>query len=325
MEFLNPTSFIVATTLTIELPSGSKPGDGTGFKFKASPDSKFSNTGWETTANRTYTFQANNANVTLDPVIPNITALKGPLTSDVKVLFQIHLPDGAENRYDHSLIPLDKVEFAILKGADKSMGSWQGNWTITDTVATDSLCVILNDKGINGDKVAGDHIWSAWVTFKAGTEQGATPYKYGVWYPGCSSITGASGAPLDDAAPSGQDMSYMIKQSSQPLEELDIWPTVVTSVRSLNGVVAKEYKLNQNYPNPFNPETTIRYSLKHAGLTQVEVYNILGEKVVTLVNGVQNAGTYEVKFSGNNLPSGIYFYSINTSEYRATKKMLLLK
>ena len=92
--------------------------------------------------------------------------------------------------------------------------------------------------------------------------------------------------------------------------------------------------LNQNYPNPFNPETSINYSIPVSGKVQLEVFDILGEKVTTLVNQYQQAGTYNIKFdiSKNSLPSGIYFYRINfqsegTSNniYSKTMKMICLK
>jgi len=92
------------------------------------------------------------------------------------------------------------------------------------------------------------------------------------------------------------------------------------------------YALHENYPNPFNPETTIKYQLPDAGQVRLEVYNMLGQVVKTLVdNQFQNAGRYTLQWdatnnSGQPLSSGVYFYRILAGgEYQSHKKMLLLK
>ncbi len=95
----------------------------------------------------------------------------------------------------------------------------------------------------------------------------------------------------------------------------------------------KEYKLSQNYPNPFNPNTTIKYSLPFDSNVKITVFSITGEKVKELINSVISEGSYTVEFNtfGEDLSSGIYFYTIEanavdkSSSYRETKKMILLK
>jgi hypothetical protein len=91
------------------------------------------------------------------------------------------------------------------------------------------------------------------------------------------------------------------------------------------GTAVKDYALRQNYPNPFNPTTTIAFDLPKAGLVRLEVYNILGQQVAMLVNGVMPSGTHQVNFNGANLTSGLYFYKIQAGEYTSIKKMMLLK
>ncbi len=86
-----------------------------------------------------------------------------------------------------------------------------------------------------------------------------------------------------------------------------------------------EYSLEQNYPNPFNPTTVITYSIPKASDVSLKVYNTIGEVVSTLVNGHQEAGKFNVTFNANNLPSGVYFYSIRADGYSSVKKMLLIK
>ncbi len=86
-----------------------------------------------------------------------------------------------------------------------------------------------------------------------------------------------------------------------------------------------EYSLEQNYPNPFNPTTTISYSIKKKGLVSLKVFDILGNKVKTIVNEEQESGNYKVQFNAYKIASGIYFYTLQAGEFISTKKMILLK
>ncbi len=95
--------------------------------------------------------------------------------------------------------------------------------------------------------------------------------------------------------------------------------------------VVREFKLEQNYPNPFskgegnNPSTVINFSIPKTANVLINVYNILGQKVTTLVNKRLAPGKYKTKFNGKNLSSGIYFYFMQSGDFTATKKMILLK
>jgi hypothetical protein len=83
--------------------------------------------------------------------------------------------------------------------------------------------------------------------------------------------------------------------------------------------------LGINYPNPFNPSTSITYDIVQPGPVSLVVYNIVGEKVATLVDELQISGNYEVTFDAGHLPSGLYFYQLTTVEFDATRKMMLVK
>lgn len=90
------------------------------------------------------------------------------------------------------------------------------------------------------------------------------------------------------------------------------------------------YALEQNYPNPFNPSTIISYSLPTPGNVSLDVFNVLGQKVVTLVDEYQAAGVYEQTWDGHNasgqtVSSGVYFYRVTSGNFVDTKKMMLLK
>lgn len=92
-----------------------------------------------------------------------------------------------------------------------------------------------------------------------------------------------------------------------------------------NNEVPKTYSLFQNYPNPFNPVTSIKFAVPNTGFVNLKVYDALGREVEVLVSERVNAGTYEIKFDASKYSSGIYFYSLETADYRETKKMMLIK
>jgi hypothetical protein len=99
----------------------------------------------------------------------------------------------------------------------------------------------------------------------------------------------------------------------------------VSSVNLSDSKTPESYSLYQNYPNPFNPATTIKYSIPTESFVNIKVYNLIGQQVAELVNEQQQTGNYQVSFDANNLPSGIYFYSIKAGNFAETKKMLLVK
>ena len=111
--------------------------------------------------------------------------------------------------------------------------------------------------------------------------------------------------------------------SNSPKPEED-GPQMVNAVKELPGT-PKVYSLAQNYPNPFNPSTMIRFSIAKQGLVTLKVYNLLGQEVATLLNSELKDGSYEVDFNGVKFSSGVYFYTIKSGSYVATKKMILLK
>ena len=101
----------------------------------------------------------------------------------------------------------------------------------------------------------------------------------------------------------------------------------LVSVNSIAGIVPDEFRLYQNYPNPFNPSTVIRYSIKENAFVKLKVYDVLGNEVATLVNQNQLRGSYNYQFSTVNyqLPSGIYYYKLESGDFSEVKKMILLK
>ncbi|HTY00464.1 MAG TPA: T9SS type A sorting domain-containing protein [Bacteroidota bacterium] len=85
------------------------------------------------------------------------------------------------------------------------------------------------------------------------------------------------------------------------------------------------FELKQNYPNPFNPSTVISFTIPKAGNVSLKVYNTLGEEVATLMNGYKTAQSFDVKFDGARLASGVYFYTLRFEDQSISKKMVLMK
>ncbi|MFQ5709534.1 MAG: T9SS type A sorting domain-containing protein, partial [bacterium] len=99
----------------------------------------------------------------------------------------------------------------------------------------------------------------------------------------------------------------------------------IVSVEQIVDTVPTTFDLKQNYPNPFNPSTTIEFDLRQTGHVTLSIYNLLGQKVATLVDEQLTPGSYKTTFDASRLTSGVYFYTLKAGSFRATKKMVLTK
>ncbi len=307
-------------------------GDSTAWKFKAYPDERFGNGGgYEVGENRYYHFVADSENTNvLAPVVPGLVIFAGELANSVNVLFQVNM-SNAVDFFTKQLIPANTIDFVGLKGSIKPLGNWGGSWVFSDTtdaptyVDTIRTLKPLNDQGLNGDKVAGDNVWSRTVTFPAGTPAGNTEFKFGMGYPGVEQNNSGSKY-LDNEMAQNVNHVFFLKDGPtiELLANFGI-QELVTGVVKDNNTIPNVYSLNQNYPNPFNPSTSIKYSVPSAQFVTLKVYNLLGQEVATLVNEVQNAGNYIARFDASSLSSGIYFYTLKAGNFTSTKKMILMK
>ncbi len=100
---------------------------------------------------------------------------------------------------------------------------------------------------------------------------------------------------------------------------------ITTGVTALEGNTPKVFSLSQNYPNPFNPMTQISYSIPQRGYLSLKVYNLRGEEVATIFEGVQLAGNHVVSFNGAELASGVYIYQLKANNFMEAKRLILLR
>ncbi len=138
----------------------------------------------------------------------------------------------------------------------------------------------------------------------------------------------------------GGEVDTVYNRVTAPITKTGVYAAftteVLTGVGENNGegesgsTLPKHFELQQNYPNPFNPTTVISYSLPRSAEVSIEIYNILGQRVRTFSQGLQNAGTHSVTWNarddhGKEVASGVYFYKITAGDFSTSKKMLLLK
>ncbi|RKX19893.1 MAG: hypothetical protein DRP35_06955 [Candidatus Zixiibacteriota bacterium] len=131
------------------------------------------------------------------------------------------------------------------------------------------------------------------------------------------------------------DSAYLIDEFDYSIQ-LDVIPggvksNIPTDIDDImNGDLPSQFKLCQNYPNPFNSETSIKFEIPKSTYVNLSIYNILGQKVVTLVDEILKIGSYSINWQSSNnsgfqVPSGIYFYKIRTDYNQSVKKMVLIK
>lgn len=103
------------------------------------------------------------------------------------------------------------------------------------------------------------------------------------------------------------------------------WKRLTVGIADNGTSMPLAYELRQNYPNPFNPSTVISYQLSAAGFVTLKVFDVLGREVATLVNEVHQPGAYTVRWNASQYPSGVYFYRLEAGDFRATRKLIVLK
>ncbi len=213
----------------------------------------------------------------------------------------------------------DAIEIPVEAGSNMSLGAISLRLTyptnlVTFEGATSGASVIANDQ--NG------HITIAWADLsggknpfnvKAGESLVTLKFK-----PTAEFKTGTQFSLSVD-----NDASEFAKEDGSVLSSASI------KVPSVEATVPTQFALKQNYPNPFNPSTTIEYDLPANGMVRLVIYNVLGQEVATLVNQMENAGSYKIVWNADNLASGMYIYRMTvesgSQKFTQVHRMMLLK
>jgi len=116
-------------------------------------------------------------------------------------------------------------------------------------------------------------------------------------------------------------------ENDEYTSQLGIWYSidVITTIDDFLKMTPKQFRLFQNYPNPFNPLTTIKYAVPKQAIVNIDLYNLLGQKVQTLVKGKKAPGVYEVKLQAARLASGLYIYRMYSADFHAVRRLIILK
>ena len=207
----------------------------------------------------------------------------------------IWIPDTYSHRilrYDVSPLPVELTSFTAIAQKQQVDLNW--------TTATET-----NNRGFEIQGKVDDNDWIV-IAFKNGngTTTKANSYSF-------TDIISSLNA---------TKLSYRLRQIDFNGQS-QLSPVVL-----VNNIIPLNYNVSQNFPNPFNPSTIIKYQIPQNSFVNLKVYNSLGQETATLVNGMVNAGNYEVQFNASNLSSGVYYYIIKAGDnFVQTRKMILMK
>ena len=200
----------------------------------------------------------------------------------------------------------------------------EGTWAGWGSSLMSDTNRVMYDDGTHGDATAGDTIYT--LTYMMSPDSGHTvgqECKFGI--NGGDNEGGEGGygnnhiVNIDDSQ--AESYLYIAFGSINPTFYSDWTYTPGVGVVDLPA----EFTLAQNYPNPFNPTTTITFAMPTSANVKLNVFDMAGRHVKTLVNGYVNAGSYDVNFDASNLASGVYFYRLTSDNVNIVKKMVLMK
>ena len=236
---------------------------------------------------------------TMQYFYPNITM---SAESDGTMWFAISGMSDYGYSADSSIIPLD-IDVFMAKSTDNGL-HWSEAENVTETETTGEL----TDLGYPSEAKleAGLHIASQGMDESVGVF-------YQMMDPNVNTIVDNDG--YEDYK---QWVYVGVYENDWVYED-------TTSVGIDKDLTPKDFTLNQNYPNPFNPITQIQYEMKSAGQVNMELFDIRGAKVRTLINENKPEGSYKFAFDGSQLSSGVYFYSMTSNGITKTRKLVLMK
>lgn len=232
-------------------------------------------------------------------------------------------PDDISTEFFLGVIPakaaaaeVDEVEFVIYHGATDAPGVDIDARDVAQLVANAEYTDVTDYIAVPAGAYTIDISPAGTGTIIASFGADLTPLAGG------TAIVLASGFLDPEANQNGAAFGLIAVLADGTVLELD---AVATSLDDRLSDAPQSFELYQNYPNPFNPSTQIRYDLAQTTNVRVEVYNVVGQRVATLVNTQQSAGTYTVNFDANALASGMYIYRIEAGNFVQVRKMMLVK
>jgi len=217
---------------------------------------------------------------------------------------------------------VSQITGVAMNGPFSNFG--EGTWAGWGSSLLNDTNRVMYDDGTHGDATAGDTIYT--LTYVMSPDSGHTvgqECKFGINGGDNEGGTGGYGnnhiVNIDDSQ--AESYLYIAFGSINPSFYSDWTPTPGVGVENLPA----NFELAQNYPNPFNPTTTITFALPTSANVKLNVFDMAGRHVKTLVNGYVNAGSYDVNFDASNLASGVYFYKLTSDNVNIVKKMVLMK
>ena len=293
------------------------------WKFKANPDENWNNSGWETSANRTFVFTGEAQ--TLAPELPAILPT-GELQSEVTVDMSVTWIEGTLNVNSGEAFPQapDTIIFN---------GSFLNCWcTWGDCMGADCTSPVSGEvpRLVDSD---GDGVYTGSLILPSGHNNVIT-YKLGAYYPGIETVPGDNGS-MDNEAGFGADRVIYIPSETSGNIALEVTfgennannPWLSNDYET---IVLNEFMIHGNYPNPFNPNTVIEFSLDIKSEVNIQVFNIKGELVRDISMGDTPSGIHSAIWNakdnfGRVVPSGMYIYSITSNQRTISDKMLFMK
>ncbi len=188
----------------------------------------------------------------------------------------------------------------------------------------------MNDKGLDGDKIAGDSVYSITMKVKKG-ELSSVEYQLAFgWMPNESSFLNTRFHNLEQKPVNEFSFQFGDIEPDRYKNDKGFWDFnskkgVVTSVNDTpDSEIPKKIKISA-YPNPFNPATMITYSIPQSGKVSLKVFDLLGRQVALLAEEIKPAGTHQIAFHGDDLASGIYLVRMESGSKTESVKVILLK